>query len=137
MNEVIEFGAHRMWLEGDVARIAHEGLVSLAEAQLAYSQVVRWHKGGKVQYLLVDMSRMLPYEPAVRRWLAMDAPPLILRGIAMVGMNTSLRIVISLLNRALSLVGKSLPATVFAANSVEEAKAWFDQDRKKHRAGRS
>ncbi len=135
MNELIAFGGHRMWVDGDVARVTHEGLVSLRDAQTAYNQLVRWHNEGKIQYLLVDMRRMLPYEPAVRRWLAMEAPPLLLRGTAMVGMTTSVRVVLSLLERALALVGKSLPSNLHAANSIDEAKAWFEQDRKKHQAG--
>ena len=136
MNEVTKIGAHRVSLEGDTMRVVFQGLVSLPEIQAIVAVLTRWQQERKgIQYLFYDASRLLPFEPDVKRWVMNDfkGPPL--RGVLVVGASPTLRVMMTVVLKTLELVRQKLERPIILLKTEADALAWIEADRKKLRGG--
>lgn len=136
MKEMVEFGTHRAWVEGDVMRVVEQGLVSLSEIQTLMALIKRWQKEYGIQYALLDVRRMLPFEPEVKKWLMHEFKTIRLRAVVGIGASATVRIMTSLGEQAMDLLGYKDRTMIVSLRTEAEALAWIEADRKKHRERR-
>ncbi len=137
MKDAIAIGAHLVGVEADVVRVEHHGLLSLSEIQKTFELVSQWQKERGVQYMIVDMQRMAPLEPEVRKWIAQNAKTLSLRAMLAVGASPVVRIMATMVDRAVKILWHKHTMVFLLLKTEEEALAWIEADRKKPRDGPS
>lgn len=136
MKDLVEFGTHRAWVEGDVARVVEQGLVSLSEIQTLVALIKRWQKEYGIQYALLDVRRMLPFEPEVKKWLMHEFKTIRLRAVVGIGASATVRVMTTLGEQAMDLLGYKDRTSIVSLRTEAEALAWIEADRKKRREGR-
>lgn len=133
MKEAIEIGAHRAWVEGDVMRVVEQGLVSLAEMQVIVGLLRRWQAEKGVHYALIDIRRLLPMEPDVKKYLMQEFKTIRMRGVVGIGASPVVRMTTNLIVKALETLGYR-GVTVISVRDEAEGLAWIEQDRMRHSA---
>ncbi len=133
MKDAIEIGAHRAWVEGDVMRLIEQGLVSLSEMKVIVGLLRRWQAEKGVQYALIDIRRLLPMEPEVKKYLTHEFKTIRLRAVLGIGASPVVRMTTNLIVKALETLGyQGVP--VITVRDEAEGLAWIEQDRMRHSA---
>lgn len=135
MKETIATGAHRFWVEGDVARITLQGLVTLSELSALIQQLERCMNEQGVRYAVYDARRILPIEHTVRKWAAKEFKGSALRGNLVVGANPVVRLMVTGMLAVGAALGRAPTARVYLVKNEAEAFSWIEEDRRKHLRG--
>lgn len=129
MAETVHVGTHRAWIEGDVMRVTHAGPISLAEMQELHRFLERWYEERGVRYLMMDIRAMPPPEPEVRKWMAQPKKSAPVRAVIAVGASPAVRVISTLMRKAMELLGNRSATPFLMMKSEEEAFAWIENDR--------
>ena len=129
MHDSIMVGAHRAWVEGDVMRVVHVGPVTIPELEVLYRQLGVWNEERGVWYLLIDIQAMPPPEPEVRKWMAKPKSSAPIRAVLAVGASPAVRVISTLLTKAMELLGNKPGTPFMMMKSEAEAQAWIQSDR--------
>lgn len=129
MAETVHVGTHRAWIEGDVMRVTHAGPISLAEMQELHRFLERWYEERGVRYLMMDIRAMPPPEPEVRKWMAQPKKSAPVRAVIAVGASPAVRVISTLMRKAMELLGNRSETPFLMMKSEEEAFAWIENDR--------
>lgn len=128
-TDIVSFGMHRAWVEGDIVRVVLQGLLTVTEIKTLLELIKRWKEERGINYVLYDVKRLLPPEPEVRRWMTKEFKIIALRGALVVGASPVLRLVSAALQQAISLVGRQADSPLMMLKNEEEALAWIAKDR--------
>lgn len=135
MKETIAIGAHRIWVEGDVARVLLQGLVTKAELSKVLEQLERAHREAGADYIIYDATRVLPLEIEVRKWAAKEFPELKYRVTCVYGASAVIRITITAIQSAAAALGRIPKMPLKMVKSEKEALTLIGEDRSKRRKG--
>lgn len=127
-------GRHSVWIDEEALLIRYDGEIRLEHARRLMDLVnaVRKRHGG--MFLIADLQRGGIMEPAARRYIA-DHLPADQQGF-MFGVHAAQRILISMMQRAMALLGKTAPHINFC-DSEQSALVELEAARARFRATRS
>lgn len=129
MVDWIFVSRHRLRVEGDVLFIVYDGEMTIEDYRtlhLLLDEAISHHG---VRYQLMDLRRIEPLSPDVRREMAKVHSRSPIRAVASFGASASMRVVANLLGRAMELLGFKSRVRFILFKTEEEARAWIDGDR--------
>lgn len=132
----VSIGRHRVvFAPPDVMRVWWVGEATLADIRALFELSDRWIDRDLPYFVLADQSRMTNADQDARRAAASDPRTSRMAGLAIIGASFQLRVLMTMMNKALAVLSRGTSGPmVFVANE-EEAFAWFDAERKRRGLG--
>lgn len=126
----VNVGAHWFrWESPDVGYISYTGDVDGASMTLLAEKSRKFTLGSSCVFLIVDMAKAGKISAEARQRSAEGGKDLNLRGIAVIGASTYIRIIAGLVSRAIDLVNRNTENPTRFFDTELEARAWIETRR--------
>jgi hypothetical protein len=119
----------------DAYRIALIGVVSGKEMADYNVEIARYAEGKRWLLAICDMTRTASFTPQARRETL--HLPLNVRGVAVFGVSAKLRLPLTIVYKAFTLVRRNINTPLGFLENEAEARAWIDQRRREIERGDS
>ncbi|HPH27103.1 MAG TPA: hypothetical protein PLA87_09675 [Pseudomonadota bacterium] len=131
MPDFVPLGMHRYYEEGDTLFFQGRGPLSLQEMQRLLEQLDQLGQRQGYVLLVCDVSHGIEMPPGVRHWLSewqKNNPKLAIGTTIVIGASLIIRTLITMMNRAMALLGKT-EGTLLFVKSEEEARSLLPTQR--------
>ena len=131
MPDFVPLGMHRYYEEGDTLFFQGRGPLSLQEMQRLLEQLDQLGQRQGYVLLVCDLSQGVELPPGVRHWLSewqKNNPKLAIGTTIVIGASLIIRTLITMMNRAMALLGKT-DGTLLFVKSEEEARSLLPTQR--------
>lgn len=133
-TEFLRIGRHLLRQEGDIVFVVWNGDVGLEDVRELVEVVGRIHAAQPILFMLSDSRNTGSFDPEARRWVAQQTKERSLIALSVIfGASFPVRIVASMIHRAMRLLAPGSPETVFFATEAE-ARAFIDEERRRRYA---
>jgi len=117
----------------DAYSVALIGNVSGSDMVQYNAEIARYAEGKRWLLVVADMTRTTSFSPQARRETVHI--PLAIRGVAMFGVSARLRIPLTILYKAFSLVRRKISTPMAFVETETEARAWVAERRRELERG--
>lgn len=126
-----QVGAHRaLFLPPDIIRVWWCGVSRQPELNDLFDFAER-SVGARRFFVIADFSLATQIEPAARKAASLDPRTKQIAGLAMLGTTFHVRILMTMMQKALEIVSKIPPGLIRFCNSENEAFTWIENERKR------